>query len=115
MQAQQVCEESYQFYDKAMTHIEAHPSIRAYRSFETSFFGIFKFGTENRALLLIIMVVFAAISATLKTHHIGLRSPATRIDFKVYSVAMLIANSFLVYSSYSQYMSVLNSGCRWET
>lgn len=110
MQAQQVCEESYQFYDKAMTHIEAHPSIRAYRSFETSFFGIFKFGTENRALLLIIMVVFAAISATLKTHHIGLRSPATRIDFKVYSVAMLIANSFLVYSSYSQYMSVLNSG-----
>ena len=66
MQAQQVCEESYQFYDKAMTHIEAHPSIRAYRSFETSFFGIFKFGTENRALLLIIMVVFAAISATLK-------------------------------------------------
>ncbi|WPC34453.1 MULTISPECIES: TRAP transporter large permease subunit [Acinetobacter] len=110
MQAQQVCEESYQFYDKAITHIEAHPSIRAYRSFETSFFGIFKFGTENRALLLIIMVVFAAISATLKTHHIGLRSPATRIDFKVYSVAMLIANSFLVYSSYSQYMSVLNSG-----
>ncbi|WP_313397523.1 TRAP transporter large permease subunit [Acinetobacter variabilis] len=110
MQAQQVCEESYQFYDKAMTHIEAHPSIRAYRSFETSFFGIFKFGTENRALLLIIMVVFAAISATLKTHHIGLRSPATRIDFKVYSVAMLIANSFLVYSSYSQYVSVLNSG-----
>lgn len=110
IQAQQVCEESYQFYDKAITHIEAHPSIRAYRSFETSFFGIFKFGTENRALLLIIMVVFAAISATLKTHHIGLRSPATRIDFKVYSVAMLIANSFLVYSSYSQYMSVLNSG-----
>ncbi|WP_312088392.1 TRAP transporter large permease subunit [Acinetobacter variabilis] len=110
MQAQQVCEESYQFYDKAMTHIEAHPSIRAYRSFETSFFGIFKFGTENRVLLLIIMVVFAAISTTLKTHHIGLRSPATRIDFKVYSVAMLIANSFLVYSSYSQYMSVLNSG-----
>lgn len=110
IQAQQVCEESYQFYDKAITHIEAHPSIRAYRSFETSFFGIFKFGTENRALLLIIMVVFAAISATLKTHHIGLRSPATRIDFKVYSVAMLIANSFLAYSSYSQYMSVLNSG-----
>ncbi|WP_312536961.1 TRAP transporter large permease subunit [Acinetobacter variabilis] len=110
MQAQQVCEESYQFYDKAITHIEAHPSIRAYRSFETSFFGIFKFGTENRALLLIIMVVFAAISATLKTHHISLRSPATRIDFKVYSVAMLIANSFLAYSSYSQYLSVLNSG-----
>jgi len=110
LQAQQVCEESYLFYDKAIQHVEAHPSIRAYRTFETSFFGIFKFGTENRALLLVIMVVFAAISATLKTHHIGLRSPSTRIDFKVYSVAMLVANAFLAFSSYSQYQSVLNSG-----
>lgn len=110
MQAQQVCEESYMFYDKAVTHMQEHPSIRAYRSFETSFFGIFKFGTENRALLLIIMVVFAAISATLKTHHIGLRSPTTKIDFRVYSIAMLIGNSFLAFSSYSQYQSVLNSG-----
>ncbi|MGE8537728.1 MAG: TRAP transporter large permease subunit [Acinetobacter sp.] len=110
LQAQQVCEESHLFYDKAIQHVEAHPSIRAYRSFETSFFGIFKFGTENRALLLVIMVVFAAISATLKTHHIGLRSPSTRIDFKVYSVAMLVGNAFLAFSSYSQYQSMLNSG-----
>ena len=110
LQAQQVCEESYQFYDKAVAHTQAHPSIRAYRTFETSFFGVFKFGTENRALLLVIMVVFAAISTTLKTHHIGLRSPATRIDFKVYSIVMLVANAFLAFSSYSQYMSMLNSG-----
>ena len=110
MQAQQVCEESYGFYDKAIAHMQAYPSIRAYRTFETTFFGLFKFGTENRALLLVIMVVFAAISATLKTHHIGLRSPATKIDFRVYTLAMLIANAFLAFSSYSQYQSVLNSG-----
>ena len=71
--AQQMCEERYQFYDKAVKHMDAHPSIRAYRTFETSFFGIFKFGTENRAILLIMMVVLAAVSATLKIHHIGLR------------------------------------------
>ncbi|WP_347455514.1 TRAP transporter large permease subunit [Acinetobacter thermotolerans] len=110
MQAQQVCEESHAFYDRAVKHIEDHPSIRAYRTFETSFFGLFKFGVENRALLLVIMVVFAAISATLKTHHIGLRSPATKIDFRVYTLAMLIGNAFLAFSSYSQYQSVLNSG-----
>ena len=39
MQAQQVCEESHAFYTQAINHINAHPSIRAYRSFETSFFG----------------------------------------------------------------------------
>ncbi len=110
MQAQQVCEESYAFYDQAINHIQQQPSIRAYRQFETTFFGLFKFGTENRSLLLVIMVVFAAISATLKTHHIGLRSPATKIDFRVYTLAMLIGNAFLAFSSYSQYMSVLNSG-----
>ena len=108
--AREQCDEKYQFYDKAMKHMEAHPSIRTYRKIETSFFGIFKFGTENRALFLVIMVVFAAISATLKTHHIGLRSPATKIDFRVYSVAMLLGNGFLTSSVISQYNSVMNSG-----
>ena len=51
LQAQQVCEESYQFYDKAVAHTQAHPSIRAYRTFETSFFGIFKFGTKTSVRL----------------------------------------------------------------
>ncbi|MFW2124889.1 hypothetical protein ACG94O_18545, partial [Acinetobacter ursingii] len=108
--AQQQCDEKYQFYDKAMKHIEANPGVRTYRKIETSFFGIFKFGTENRALFLVIMVVFAAISASLKTHHIGLRSPATKIDYRVYSIAMLLGNALLTSSVISQYKSVMNSG-----
>ena len=52
--AQQQCDEKYQFYDKAMKHIEANPSVRTYRKIETSFFGIFKLGTENRALFLVL-------------------------------------------------------------
>jgi TRAP-type C4-dicarboxylate transport system permease large subunit len=108
--AKQQCEESHQFYATAIKYLDDHPSIRTYRTVETSFFGIFKFGTENRALLLILMVVFAALSATLKIHHIGLRGPATKIDYRVYSTSMVIANAFLAYSSWSQYQSVLNSG-----
>lgn len=110
MAARQQCVESHQFYATAIKHLDDHPSLRAYRSFETTFFGIFKFGTENRAFLLVLMVVFAAISATLNAHHIGLRGPSTRIDFRVYGVAMVLGNAFLAYSSYSQYQSVLNSG-----
>ena len=106
----QQCEEKYQFYDKAMQHMEAHPSIRAYRNFETTFFGIFKFGTENRAILLIFMVVLAAISATLKIHHIGLRGPATKLDYRVYSLLMTLGNGLLTYSSISQFNSVKDSG-----
>lgn len=106
----QQCEEKYQFYDKAMQHMEAHPSIRAYRNFETTFFGIFKFGTENRAILLIFMVVLAAISATLKIHHIGLRGPSTKLDYRVYSLLMTLGNGLLTYSSISQFNSVKDSG-----
>ena len=111
----QQCEEKYQFYDKAVQHMDAHPSIRAYRSFETGFFGIFKFGTENRAILLIFMVVLAAISATLKIHHIGLRGPSTKIDYRIYSLAMTFGNGLLAYSSLSQFNSVKNSGVPMTT
>lgn len=108
--ARQQCFETYEFYAVAQKHLADHPSLRSYRGFETTFFGIFKFGTENRAFILVLMVVFAAISATLKAHHIGLRSPTSRIDFKVYGVAMVLGNALLAASAYSQYQSVVNSG-----
>ncbi|MBJ9986189.1 TRAP transporter large permease subunit [Acinetobacter sp. S40] len=113
--AQQLCEEKHQFYDKAMKHIESHPSLRAYRTMETTFFGIFKFGTENRTIFLLVMVFFAAITASLKIHHIGLRSPKTRIDFRVYSVAMVLGNALLTASTISQYRSLINSGVALTT
>ena len=48
---QQQCEERYQFYVKAMQYMDEHSTIRAYRTLETSFFGVFKFGTENRVII----------------------------------------------------------------
>lgn len=65
--------------------MDERPSVRAYRTFETSFFGIFKFGTENRVIILLLMVVVAAITASLKFHHIGLRAPSSRLDYRVYA------------------------------
>ena len=37
--AQQLCEEKYQFYDKAIAHLDKHPSLRTYRALETGFLG----------------------------------------------------------------------------
>lgn len=107
---QQMCEEKFAFYDKSMKHLDEHPSIRPYRAVETTFFGIFQFGSDNKAILLIIMVVLAAITATLKIHHIALRGPSSRLDYRVYSIFMVVANGFLTSSAISQYRSVLNSG-----
>ncbi|MDU2408405.1 MAG: TRAP transporter large permease subunit [Acinetobacter junii] len=110
MGAQQQCEEKYQFYDKAMKHLEAHPSIRTYRQVETSFFGIFKVGSENQTVLLLVMVLFTSITASLRYHHIGLRAPKSKIDYRVYSTLMILGNGLLSASVWSQYQSLLNSG-----
>ena len=108
--AQADCQQKYAFYDKSMKHMENHPSIRAYRTMETGFFWILKWGTENRVLLLILMVVIAAITASLKMHHIGLRPARTKLDFRIYNIAMIVGNGLLSASVISQYRSVINSG-----
>jgi TRAP-type C4-dicarboxylate transport system permease large subunit len=43
-------------------------------------------------------------------HHIGLRPARTKLDFKVYNVAMVLGNALLSFSVISQYRSVQNSG-----
>ncbi len=96
--AQQSCEEKYQFYDNARAYIDKHSGVKVYRTIETSFFWLFQFGTENRALFLVLMVVIAAISATIHKHHIGLRPAVTKIDYIVHDIAMLFANAMLAYS-----------------
>lgn len=108
--AQTDCEQKYAFYDKSIKHMEDHPSLRSYRSMETGFFWILKWGSEHRVLILILMVVIAAITASLKMHHIGLRPARTKLDFKVYNIAMVLGNALLSFSVISQYRSVLNSG-----
>ena len=113
--AQQQCEEKYQFYDKAMKHLEAHPSIRTYRQVETTFFGIFKLGSENQTVLLLIMVLFTSITASLRYHHIGLRAPKTKMDYRVYSAFMVAGNALLSLSTISQYNSLLNAGVELTT
>ena len=107
---QQQCQEKYQFYDKAIQYMDDHPTIRTYRTLETSFFGVFKFGTENRVIILLLMVVVAAITASVKFHHIGLRAPTTKLDYRVYALFMALGNGLLTASVLSQYHSIINSG-----
>lgn len=112
--AQADCEQKYQFFEKAKKYIDEHSSVRAFRTFETAFFFIFHFGVDNRALILIIMVMIAAITATLNVHHIGLRPPTTKLDYKVHDIAMTIGNAFLVSSCLMYIHSLKNSGVETE-
>ncbi|MCQ8895822.1 TRAP transporter large permease subunit [Limnobacter humi] len=106
--ARSLCQERYAVYEKVSKAIT--PELKAFRSLETGFFGIFKFGTENRPLILLVMVAIAAVTTTMGYHHINLRPPRTRKDFQVYSVAMLIAN-LIMFVSTSYYLKLqMDSG-----
>jgi TRAP-type C4-dicarboxylate transport system permease large subunit len=106
--AQGLCVEKMKAYESISAHIT--PALKAYRGFETAFFGVFRFGTENRSVILILMVVIAATTTTLGTHHISLRPPSTKTDFKVYSIAMVAANALLLASSLMYWKLQVDSG-----
>lgn len=108
MTAKTECENKFTAYDSLSKHIS--PELKAYRAFETAFFGIFRFGTENRAVILILMVAIAATTTTLGVHHIALRPPTSKVDFKVYSIAMVVANTLLLASSIFYWKLQASSG-----
>ena len=85
--AQQQCQEKHAQYTELSKHFTA--GLKTYRAFETAFFGLFHFGTENRAVILIMMVTLAGILTTLGRHHIALRSPESILDFKLYSIKFI--------------------------
>lgn len=95
--ATKLCQEKFSNYEKISARIT--PELKFFREVETGFFGIFRFGTENRPLILLIMVAIAAVTTTLGYHHINLRPPRSKKDFQVYSLAMLGANLMVLISS----------------
>lgn len=95
--ARGLCQEKYENYEKVSARIT--PELEVFRNIETGFFAIFRFGTENRPLILLTMVAIAAVMTTLQYHHVGLRPPRTKKDFQVYSLAMLGANLLALISS----------------
>ncbi|MDF2445028.1 MAG: transporter [Moraxellaceae bacterium] len=108
LKAAELCKEKHVMYEKIVENLT--PTVKAYRAVETSFFGIFRFGTENRPLLLLLMVMLASIHTTLGEHHIALRPPKTRVDFRIYSITMTAANALLTFSSVKYLQMQINSG-----
>jgi TRAP-type C4-dicarboxylate transport system permease large subunit len=106
--AAQLCQEKHSMYTAISDHLT--PQVKAYRLVETGFFALFRFGMENRALILLLMVLIASINTTLGEHHIALRPPKSRVDFRIYSVMMTAANGLLTYSSVAYLQMQLASG-----
>lgn len=106
------CKFRHDMYRRIVSHLT--PQVKAYRAVETSFFALFQLGTDNRTLMLLLLVGIAAITTTLGHHHICIRPPHFKRDFKLQAIVMSVAASMLLYSSVRYYQISRASGLEVE-
>jgi TRAP-type C4-dicarboxylate transport system permease large subunit len=102
------CAFQHTMYERITAHIT--PTLKLYRGMETSFFGLFRFGAENRALILLALLGVTCAYTTLGFHHITLRPPRFKRDYQSQSWSMLACNLMLLYSSVRYYQISVESG-----
>ena len=107
-QAIAICKAKHDLYRRVQEHQTTQ--VKIYRTIETSFFGLFQVGTDNRPLILLLMVAIAAITTTLGFHHIGIRPGHYTRDYLLQSITQAIAAGLLLYSCISYYQILQNSG-----
>ncbi|WP_374317772.1 TRAP transporter large permease subunit [Aquabacterium sp.] len=103
-----ICRAKHDLYKRISAHQTTQ--VKIYRTIETSFFGLFQIGTDNRPLILLLMVAIAAITTTLGFHHIGIRPGRYTRDFMLQSISQAIASAMLLFSSVSYYQILQKSG-----
>ncbi len=107
-----ICKAKHDLYNKVVQH--QTPQVKAYRTIETSFFGLFQLGTDNRSLILLLMVSIAAVTTTLGFHHIGIRPGHYTKDYLAQSVSQVISSALLLFSSVRYYQILQGSGVAVE-
>ncbi len=107
-QALAICKAKHELYGKVLQH--QTPQVKAYRTLETSFFGLFQVGTDNRPLILLLMVAIAAVTTTLGFHHIGIRPGHYTKDYLLQSVSQVISSALLLFSCVRYYQILQGSG-----
>ncbi|MDE2077028.1 MAG: TRAP transporter large permease subunit [Burkholderiales bacterium] len=107
-QARDICKMKMDLYERVLKH--QTPQVKLYRTLETSFFGLFQIGTDNRPLILLLMVAIAAITTTLGFHHIGIRPGHYTKDYFVQSASQTVAAGLLLFSTIRYYQILQGSG-----
>ncbi len=103
-----LCQSRHALYEQVVLHVT--PSVKVYRAIETSFFGLFRFGSENRPLILLLLLTVTSIATTLGFHHICLRPPKFERDYRVQSITMAMASALLLQSAIRYHQISVEAG-----
>lgn len=107
-QAREICRVKHEIYTKVAER--QTPQVKLYRTIETSFFGLFQIGTENRPLILLLMVAISAITTTLGFHHIGIRTGHYTRDYIAQTWSQAVACGLLLLSCVRYHQILQASG-----
>lgn len=106
--AKQQCIQKHGVYEQNIDRIT--PAVKAFRMVDFAVAEIGLFGLHAQRIILAILVLVCALTASLTRHHIALRPALTVMDHRVSSSAQFIANSILFYSVYSYRDVALGAG-----
>jgi TRAP-type C4-dicarboxylate transport system permease large subunit len=106
------CRLKQAFYERSLAGIT--PAVIAYRTVETSFFGLYRFGAEHRSMILLMLMGVVILAATLQYEHIGLVPVVSRRDHMLQSVTTLGAGGFMLWSAASYYQIAKGAGVAVE-
>ena len=107
-QAREICRAKHALYEKVMDRQTTQ--VKVFRTIETSFFGLFQIGTDNRPLILLLMVAISAITSTLGFHHIGIRTGHFTRDYIAQTWSQALACGLLLLSCVRYYQILQASG-----
>ena len=97
LSSRDICRENWAKFEEVQSRVT--PGVVAFRTVETGVAGVVTLLGEYKRLLLCVLVLICAITATLTRHHIALRPASTRKDYYVGTVAQLAANAMLLLSA----------------
>ncbi len=106
------CKFKHEWVERSRAHIT--PAVKAFRSVETAFFGLFRFGTDNRSMILLILMGVVILASTWEYEHIGLVPVRYKRDYTVQALTTLVAGGFMLWSSVMYYRISGQSGVPME-
>lgn len=93
------CRNSYERYE--YNHeVTATSTLRAYRGLELGMGHINQMGQNFQAYILVLLIMFGGFIALTLNEQIGLRTPYTRLDYRVSAGAQIAANLAMAVSGY---------------
>ena len=106
--AREECKKEHDSYALAIERMT--PSVRMYKSIETSIGAVQEGKGHNTKYIITILLLVAALVATARREHIALRPCVYELDHRLSFIAQFVAHLIMLYSSYSYWQVEVGLG-----